>query len=98
MDLNIVATYNSDKLFTGITQIPAGTELIEGQTDILPKNQTDNYFTGTAWIHKKIPTQEQMLLMNQQAQIISLVESKKQLQKMVMNQQAQIMQLKKEGN
>ena len=36
--------------------------------------------------------------MNQQAQIISLVESKKQLQKMVMNQQAQIMQLKKEGN
>lgn len=49
MDLKIVATYNSDKLFTGITQIPAGTELIEGQTDILPKNETDNYFTGTEY-------------------------------------------------
>lgn len=49
MDLKIVATYNSDKLFTGITQIPAVTELIEGQTDILPKNETDNYFTGTEY-------------------------------------------------
>ena len=29
--------------------IPAGTELIEGQTDILPKNETDNYFTGTEY-------------------------------------------------
>ena len=98
MNLKIVATYNSDKLFTGITQIPASTELIEGQTNILPKNENDNYFTGTGWIHKEVPTTEQMLLMNQQAQIISLVERKKQLQKMVMNQQAQIMQLKKEGN
>lgn len=72
MDLKIVATYNSDKLFTGITQIPAGTELIEGQTDILPKNQTDNYFTGTAWIHKKIPTSEQQLAMQQQMEIMNL--------------------------
>lgn len=72
MDLNIVATYNSDKLFTGITQIPAGTELIEGQTDILPKNQTDNYFTGTAWIHKEIPTPEQQLAMKQQMELMNL--------------------------
>ena len=87
MDLKIVATYNSDKLFTGITQIPAGTELIEGQTDILPKNETDNYFTGTAWIHKKIPTPAQQLAMQQQVSI-------SQLRQLIMNQQQQIMQLK----
>lgn len=87
MDLKIVATYNSDKLFTGITQIPAGTELIEGQTDILPKNETDNYFTGTAWIHKEIPTLAQQLAMQQQVSI-------SQLRQLIMNQQQQIMQLK----
>lgn len=87
MDLKIVATYNSDKLFTGITQIPAGTELIEGQTDILPKNETDNYFTGTAWIHKEIPTPAQQLAMRQQVSI-------SQLRQLIMNQQQQIMQLK----
>lgn len=87
MDLKIVATYNSDKLFTGITQIPAGTELIEGQTDILPKNETDNYFTGTAWIHKEIPTPAQQLAMQQQVSI-------SQLRQLIMNQQQQIMQLK----
>lgn len=89
MDLKIVATYNSDKLFTGITQIPAGTELIEGQTDILPKNQTDNYFTGTAWIHKKIPTSEQQLAMQQQMEIMKL-------KGLVMKQQTELMNLKKE--
>ena len=87
MDLKIVATYNSDKLFTGITQIPAGTELIEGQTDVLPKNETDNYFTGTAWIHKEIPTLAQQLAMQQQVSI-------SQLRQLIMNQQQQIMQLK----
>lgn len=87
MDLKIVATYNSDKLFTGITQIHAGTELIEGQTDILPKNETDNYFTGTAWIHKEIPTLAQQLAMQQQVSI-------SQLRQLIMNQQQQIMQLK----
>lgn len=87
MDLKIVATYNSDKLFTGITQIPAGTELIEGQTDILPKNETDNYFTGTAWIHKEIPTPAQQLAMQQQVSI-------SQLRQLIMNQQQQIMQSK----
>lgn len=87
MDLKIVATYNSDKLFTGLTQITAGTELIEGQTDILPKNETDNYFTGTAWIHKEIPTPAQQLAMQQQVSI-------SQLRQLIMNQQQQIMQLK----
>lgn len=87
MDLKIVATYNSDKLFTGITQIPAGTELIEGQTDILPKNEKDNYWTGTAWIHKEIPTTEQQLAMQQEIAI-------SQLRQLIMNQQQQIMQLK----
>lgn len=89
MDLKIVATYNSDKLFTGITQIPAGTELIEGQTDILPKNQNDNYFTGTAWIHKEIPTSEQQLAMQQQMEIMKL-------KGLVMKQQTELMNLKKE--
>lgn len=87
MNLKIVATYNSDKLFTGITQIPASTELIEGQTNILPKNENDNYFTGTGWIHKEVPTTEQQLAMQQEIAI-------SQLRQLIMNQQQQIMQLK----
>ena len=87
MNLKIVATYNSDKLFTGITQIPASTELIEGQTNILPKNENDNYFTGTGWIHKEIPTAEQQLAMQQEIAI-------SQLRQLIMNQQQQIAQLK----
>ena len=89
MNLKIVATYNSDKLFTGLTQIPAGTELIEGQTDILPKNEKDNYWTGTAWIHKEIPTDEQQLAMQQQMEIMKL-------KSLLMRQQTEIMNLKKE--
>lgn len=87
MNLKIVATYNSDKLFTGITQIPVDAELIEGQTDILPKNETDNYFTGTEWIHKEIPSTEQQLAMQQEIAI-------SQLRQLIMNQQQQIAQLK----
>lgn len=84
MGLKIIATYNGEKIFTGLTQIPAGTELIEGQTDILPKNETDNYFTGTEWIHKEIPTTEQQLAMQQEIAI-------SQLRQLIMNQQQQIM-------
>ena len=87
MNLKLIATYNSDKLFTGIAQIPAGTELIEGQTDILPKIETDNYFTGTAWIHREKPTAEQQLAMQQEIAI-------SQLRQLIMNQQQQIAQLK----
>ena len=87
MNLKIIATYNSDKLFTGLTQIPAGTELIEGQTDILPKNENDNYFTGTEWVHKEIPTTAQQLAMQQEIAI-------SQLRQLIMNQQQQIAQLK----
>ena len=87
MGLKIIATYNDEKIFTGLTQIPSGTELIEGQTDILPKNETDNYFTGTEWIHKEIPTTEQQLAMQQEIAI-------SQLRQLIMNQQQQIAQLK----
>jgi len=98
MNFKMVYEFDAQHYFIGPTMIPVDRELSANQTEVAPNSENDNYWTGTAWIHKEKPTQEQVLLMNQQAQIVSLVESKKQLQKMVMNQQAQIMQLKKEGN
>ena len=87
MGLKIIATYNGEKIFTGITQISIDAKLIEGQTEILPTSEDANYFNGTEWEHKDIPTPEQQLAMQQQVSI-------SQLQQLVMNQQQQIMQLK----
>lgn len=98
MELKIIATYNQQHILTGITQVPKDAQLIDGQTDILPKIENDNYFTGTGWIHKEIPTATENMLMKQQGQIAMLQAVNKQMQKMVMGQQAQIMSLQKEGN
>lgn len=87
MELKIIATYNQQHILTGITQVPKDAQLIDGQTDILPKTENDNYFTGTGWIHKEIPTTEQQLAMQQEIAI-------SQLRQLIMNQQQQIMQLK----
>lgn len=89
MGLKIIATYNSDKIFTGITQVSIDAKLIEGQTEILPMSEDANYFNGIEWVHKDVPTDEQQLAMQQQMEIMKL-------KSLMMRQQTEIMNLKKE--
>lgn len=89
MKLKMIATYNGNRFFTGITQITEEEKLIEGQTDILPKTEYENFFTGTEWVHKDVPTDEQQLAMQQQMEIMKL-------KSLMMRQQTEIMNLKKE--
>lgn len=89
MKLKIVATFNGNGIFTGITQIPEEEKVIDGQTDILPKTEYENFFTGTEWIHKDVPTGEQQLAMQQQMEIMKL-------KGLVMKQQTELINLKKE--
>lgn len=95
MNFKMVYEFDNQHYFIGPTMIPVDRELSANQTEVAPNSENDNYFTGTAWIHKEKPTQEQLLMMKQQAQINQLTATNKQLQRMVMTQQAQIMELQK---
>jgi len=98
MNFKMIYEFDDQHYFVGPAMIPVNRELSANQTEIAPTTENDNYFTGTAWIHKEKPTQEQVLLMKQQTQINQLTATNKQSQRMIMNQQAQIMSLQKEGN
>ena len=87
MSFKMVYEFDTQHYFVGPTMIPVDRELSATQTEVAPNSEKDNYWTGTAWIHKEIPTTEQQLAMQQEIAI-------SQLRQLIMNQQQQIMQLK----
>ena len=87
MNFKMVYEFDAQHYFVGPTMIPIDRELSATQTEVAPNSEKDNYWTGTAWIHREKPTTEQQLAMQQEIAI-------SQLRQLIMNQQQQIMQLK----